>query len=99
MRLTKYYYVYILASKKDGVLYIGITNNLVRRIWEHRHSRLQSFTKKYYVFKLVYYETFEDINEAIYREKCIKRWKRAWKIRLIEKENPEWKNLHDDFFD
>lgn len=89
----KTYYVYILASKKDGVLYIGITNSLERRVLEHKSKQLKSFTERYFVHRLVYYEYYHDVNEAIYREKCLKRWKRDWKIRLIEKENPNWDDL------
>ena len=89
-----FYYVYILASKKDGVLYIGVTNNLVRRIYEHKKGMTDGFTKKYNVKNLVYYETHSEINEAIKREKQMKKWYRKWKIELIEKSNPEWKDLY-----
>jgi len=93
-----YFYVYIIASQRNGTLYIGVTNNLVRRVWEHKHDINEGFTKRYKVHKLVYYEVFEDINEAIYREKCLKKWYRKWKLRLIEKENPEWKDLYEELF-
>jgi len=86
--------VYILASKKNGTLYTGVTNDLVRRVYEHKHNLIEGFTKKYNVHRLVYFETTEDINAAIHREKCIKRWKRAWKIELIEKNNPKWEDLY-----
>jgi len=89
----KYYYVYILASKRDGTLYIGVTNDLLRRVHEHKNSLIDGFTKKYKVKDLVYFEQTTDIESAISREKCIKKWNRLWKRRLIEKENPEWKDL------
>ena len=89
----KYYYVYILASKRDGTLYIGVTNDLLRRVHEHKNSLIDGFTKKYKVKDLVYFEQTTDIESAIAREKCIKKWNRLWKRRLIEKENPEWKDL------
>ncbi len=92
----KSYYVYILASKKNGVLYTGITNDITRRVWEHKEGQVESFTKKYCVKTLIYYEEFESINDALYREKCIKRWKREWKIKLIESVNKEWKDLYED---
>ena len=91
----KYYFVYILASKKNGVLYIGITNDLIRRVYEHKNNIIPGFTKKYNVHNLVYFETFNDSYLAIQREKRLKKWNRAWKIRLIEKDNPEWKDLYD----
>ncbi|MFO0703625.1 MAG: GIY-YIG nuclease family protein [Patescibacteria group bacterium] len=89
------YYTYILASKKDGVLYIGVTSNLKRRIWEHKNKILQGFSSKYWCHRLVYYEEYDNVNEAIYREKRLKKWKRDWKIKLIEKINPNWSDLHD----
>ncbi|MCX6713024.1 MAG: GIY-YIG nuclease family protein [Candidatus Vogelbacteria bacterium] len=82
------YYVYILASKRNGTLYIGVTNNLARRISEHKSREIKGFTEKYKIHTLVYYKATNDINGAIAREKCIKEWQRAWKIRLIEKDNP-----------
>jgi len=90
----KNYFVYILASKKNGTLYIGVTNDLVRRTFEHREGIIEGFTKKYNVKMLVYYELHLDIISAIQREKQMKKWYRKWKIELIEKENPEWKNLY-----
>jgi len=90
------YYVYILASKKNGTLYIGVTNNLHRRVAEHKTSINEGFTKKYHVHTLVYYEIYTDIREAILREKRLKKWNRAWKISLIEKENPQWNDLCGD---
>jgi len=89
------YFVYILASKKDGTLYVGITNDLVRRVWEHRTDVVDGFTKKYAVHQLVYFETFDDPRSAIEREKKLKRWRREWKRALIEKENPGWHDLYD----
>jgi putative endonuclease len=88
------YFVYILASKTYGTLYIGMTNDLTRRVYEHKHDLAQGFTRKYQVHKLVYYEGYGDVREAIKREKQLKRWKRQWKINLIEESNPEWKDLY-----
>jgi len=83
------YYVYILASKRNGTLYIGVTNNLLKRVYEHRNDFVDGFTKKYHVHNLVYYEVYSDIHDAINREKRMKKWKRQWKIELIEKTNPQ----------
>jgi len=91
--MRKTYYVYILASKRNGTLYIGVTNNLERRSVEHTFGMYNGFTKKYHVHKLVYYEEFNDIREAILREKRLKKWNRAWKIELIKKQNPTWEDL------
>ena len=88
--MMKEYYVYILASKKHGTLYIGVTNNLTKRTYEHKHMNFNKFSHKYKVNKLVYYEIFSDVNDAIYREKQLKHWNRDWKIDLIEQDNPEW---------
>ena len=88
------YYVYILASKKNDTLYIGVTDNLIRRVYEHKNDLIDGFTKKYNVHKLVYYEQTNDINSAIQREKQLKKWHRQWKIDLIKKNNPNW----DDFY-
>ena len=90
------YYVYILASRKNGTLYTGITDNLARRIHEHRTDAVPGFTRHYGVKTLVYAETHDDVEMAITREKRIKRWLRAWKIELIEKDNPDWRDLFDD---
>jgi len=90
------YYVYILASKKNGTLYIGVTDNLTRRAYEHKNDLVEGFTKKYGVLKLVYYEQTNDIHSAIQREKELKKWNRQWKINLIEKFNPNWKDLYDE---
>jgi putative endonuclease len=91
--MPKTYYVYILASKRNGTLYIGVTNDLARRSWEHREGSVPGFTKKYGVKMLVYYEVFEDINAAIHREDRLKKYKREWKLNLIEKRNPDWRDL------
>ena len=87
------YYVYILASKPHGTLYIGVTNDLIRTVVQHRNDELEGFTKKYGVHMLVHFEQCTDDSVAIWREKCIKNWHRAWKIKLIEAENPEWRDL------
>jgi putative endonuclease len=94
----KTYYVYILASQRNGTLYIGVTNDLKRRIWEHKHDLVKGFTKEYGVHILVYFEQHEDVEQAILREKKIKRWSRKWKLALIEKDNPEWKDLYSNLF-
>jgi putative endonuclease len=88
------YYVYILANRIGGTLYIGVTNDLVRRVYEHRQKQVESFAKKYGVDRLVYFEQFHDTENAIKREKRLKRWNRAWKIRLIEEHNPNWDDLY-----
>ena len=85
--------VYILASKRNGTLYIGVTSDLVKRVWQHRNDLAEGFTKAYGVHTLVYYELHNDMAEAIQREKRMKKWKRAWKIRLIEEKNPQWLDL------
>ena len=85
--------VYILASKRNGTLYIGVTSDLRKRIWEHREGFVDGFTKKYSVHRLVYYELFADMYNAITREKRLKKWRSAWKIRLIEEKNPRWDDL------
>ena len=90
----KFYYVYILASKKNGTLYIGITSDLIKRIYQHKSEQIQGFTQKYAVHKLVYWEQTTDVLSAISREKRLKNWKRKWKIELIEKENPLWEDLY-----
>ena len=92
----KNYYVYILASKRNGTLYIGVTSGLKKRVYEHKHDLVEGFTKKYQVHILVYYEMTNDIESAIRREKLLKKWRRRWKIALIEKNNPEWKDLYND---
>ncbi len=92
--MSNQYYVYILASKRNGTLYIGITSDLVKRVYEHKNNLVHEFTEKYNVHNLVHYETTGDVNGAIAREKQLKKWKRAWKIELIEKKNPKWKDLY-----
>ena len=91
--MTKQPAVYILASKRNGTLYIGVTSNLQKRAWEHKNDLVGGFTKKYGVHHLVYYELHDDMVSAITKEKQIKKWNRAWKIELIEEKNPDWKDL------
>ena len=88
------YFVYILASKRNGTLYIGVTNNLLRRVWEHKNGKIDGFTKKYKVHMLVYYEQGGYVVGALDREKQLKKWERKWKLELIEENNPEWKDLY-----
>lgn len=90
------YYIYILASKRNGTLYIGVTKDLVKRVYEHKNNFVKGFTEKYGVHDLVYYESYEDVGQAILREKQMKKWKRQWKIELIEKQNPAWKDLYGE---
>jgi putative endonuclease len=90
------YYVYILASRRNGTFYVGMTNDLVRRTWEHRNGVIDGFTKAYGVHRLVYFEVTDDVSVAQRRERSVKRWRRAWKIALIEKENPGWRDLYDE---
>ena len=90
------YYIYILASKKNGTLYIGVTSDLTRRIYEHKNDFAEGFTKKHSIHDLVYFEVTESIEDAIQREKRLKKWNRAWKIDLIEKSNPDWNDLYFD---
>ena len=85
--------VYVLASKRNGTLYVGVTSDLVKRVWEHRNNVVESFTSRYGVHRLVYFELCDDMEQAILREKRMKKWNRAWKIELIEKQNPEWIDL------
>ena len=98
MQGGKKYFVYILASKPNGTLYIGVTNSLKRRIWEHKEGLVEGFTKKYNVKMLVYYEVYGEVGAALYREKQLKEWRRNWKIELIEKENKNWRDLYNDLF-
>jgi putative endonuclease len=88
------FYVYLLASKIGGTLYVGVTNDLIRRVAEHRSKIAESFTKRYDVARLVYFEVFDQVEQAIHREKRLKKWPRAWKISLIEKDNPNWNDLY-----
>jgi len=92
----RFYYVYILANRKNGTLYIGVTNDLIRRIDEHRQGIVPGFTKRYGIKRLVYYECTNNISAAIWREKCLKWWQRRWKIELIESMNPTWRDLWED---
>jgi putative endonuclease len=91
---VKNYYVYILASQRNGTLYIGVTNDLVRRVYEHKKGLFEGFTKKYRVHQLVYYECTPNINAAVEREKQMKKWRREWKLELIDKNNPFWEDLY-----
>jgi putative endonuclease len=99
IQTMSYYYVYILASKRNGTLYTGFTGNLPQRIYDHKNDFVPGFTKKYGIHTLVYYECCEDRESAISREKQIKEWKRSWKLELIEKDNPEWKDLYDEIIE
>ena len=92
-------FVYILASKKNGTLYIGVTNDLARRAWEHKNDVSDGFSRKYGVHRLLYAEPHEDMASAIRREKSLKKWNRAWKIALIEKRNPAWRDLFAEVSD
>ena len=95
--MPKNYYTYILASKRNGTLYIGVTNDLVRRVHEHKNHIIKGFTERYNVNMLVYFEQTADIREALQREKQLKKWNRKWKLELIEKLNPEWEDLSKDW--
>jgi putative endonuclease len=95
--MEKRYFVYILASKRNGTLYIGVTNDLLRRVWEHREEMVDGFTKKYGVKMLVHYEVFESVHDAIHREDRLKKWKRKWKVNLIQRSNLEWDDLYETF--
>ena len=88
--------VYILASKRNGTLYVGTTSNLVQRIWQHKHDLVGGFTQRYGVHTLVWPESHVTMESAIAREKRVKEWKRPWKVRLIEPDNPEWRDLYED---
>ena len=90
--------VYILASKRNGTLYVGVTSNLVKRIWEHKNNLAEGFTKRYEVHHLVWYEMHESMDSAIQREKRVKGWKRTWKLELIESSNPSWQDLYHTMF-
>lgn len=93
--LIREYFVYLLAHKPDGVLYVGVTNNLIRRVWEHKNGFVKGFTEKYQVKTLVWFEKHDEIEFAIKREKQLKKWKRQWKIDLIEAMNPQWEDLYE----
>ena len=92
--MEKSFYVYILASRRNGTLYVGVTSDLVKRVWEHRNNAVDGFTKQYGVHDLVWYERHETMESAIAREKALKEWKRQWKLRLIEEANPGWRDLY-----
>ncbi len=92
----KRFFVYILASRRNGTLYIGVTSNLARRVWEHRSDLAEGFTRRYAVHTLVYYETCDDAESALRREKQLKAWRRSWKVALIEGTNPEWRDLWEE---
>ena len=87
--------VYLLASGRNGTLYVGVTSNLIKRVWEHKNHVVDGFTRKYQVDRLVWYEVHETMESAIQREKAIKEWQRAWKLRLIEKLNPDWADMYE----
>ncbi len=93
--MEKAYYVYILASARNGTLYVGVTSDLAARIWQHRTGAVRGFTSRYHVHRLVHTEAFDDVNEAILREKRIKKWRRSWKLELIERNNPQWLDLFE----
>ncbi|MCU4677323.1 GIY-YIG nuclease family protein [Catenovulum sp. 2E275] len=93
--VTKQPCIYILTNKKDGTLYIGVTSDLVKRVWQHKQKLVTGFSNKYNTDKLVYFEMLDDIYQAITREKQIKKWNRSWKINLIQKQNPDWIDLWD----
>jgi putative endonuclease len=93
--MTENFYIYILSSQTRGTLYIGVTSDLCKRIYEHRNGLVEGFTKKYGVHRLVYYEIAKDARTALSREKQLKKWNRAWKFKLIEENNPEWTDLYD----
>lgn len=97
--MNKTYYTYILSNKRNGTLYIGTTNNLERRILEHKNKEIAGFSKKYETDKLIYFEDSGDVRSAIEREKQLKKWNRKWKLDLIEKSNPKWKDLSEGWFD
>jgi len=92
----KRYYVYLLASKKNGALYIGVTNDLISRVCKHKNNNIDCFTKNRGIHNLVYFEEYDNIYKAITREKQMKKWNREWKVRLIEESNPQWRDLYPD---
>jgi len=94
--MSRNYYVYILASKRNGTLYVGVTNDLVRRVYEHKSNAIDGFTKRYKVHHLVWFNETSDVTAAIAREKTIKKWPRAYKLKTIEDMNPQWRDLYDD---
>lgn len=90
------YYIYLLASQRNGTLYVGVTSDLIKRIWQHKNEATEGYTKEYQVKRLVYFEQYENVNDAILREKRLKHWNRKWKLALIEKDNPNWNDLYDE---
>ena len=94
--MEKSYYIYILASRRNGTLYIGVTSDLIKRVWQHKNKFVEGFTEKYGVDKLVYYEQIEDAENALRREKRLKKYNRKWKMDIIEKLNPDWKDLYEE---
>jgi putative endonuclease len=94
--MDRQFYVYILASWKNGTLYTGVTSDLVKRAWQHKNKQADGFSKKYNIDRLVYFEVHESAEAAIQREKQIKKWNRLWKLRLIEEVNPDWRDLYED---
>ncbi len=94
--MEKRFYIYILASKPHGAVYIGVTSDLARRVWEHKQGFVEGFTKRYWIKRLVYFEELTTAEAAIEREKRLKRWRRAWKDELIETQNPEWRDLYNE---
>lgn len=90
------FYVYIMANKRNGTIYIGVTNNLMRRVYEHREGLVKGFTKRYGLKMIVHYEVFDSVVNAIQRETSLKRWPRKWKLELIEKSNPRWRDLYGE---
>ena len=95
--MERLYFVYILASKRNGTLYVGVTNDLERRIAEHKSGKIEGFTKRHNIHLLVYSTSFDNPNDAITNEKRLKRWRRAWKLKLIEEQNPRWRDLSEGF--
>ena len=95
-KMEKQYYVYILAKARNSTFYVGITSDLRKRIWEHKTNAADGFTKKHQIKNLVYYEAFNDPENAIQREKRLKKWNRTWKMRVIEEMNPDWKDLYEE---
>ena len=93
--MDKQYWVYVLASKRNGTLYCGVSSDLIKRVWQHKNDVIDGFTKKHQVKRLVYFEAHQEVQGALGREKRIKKWKRDWKLRLIEEKNPEWRDLYD----
>lgn len=90
------YFVYLLASQRNGTIYTGVTSDLVKRVWQHKNEVVEGFTKNHNVKNLVYFEQFENLDDARSRERRLKRWNRCWKIELIEKDNPQWNDLYED---